>query len=453
MSEPAKTQHERFHFEDAESFKQKIAALRLDIPFSGSIRPLFSPLRIAGLTVPNRLAIHPMEGADAEPDGAPGTLTFRRYKRFGAGGSGLIWFEAAAVTREGLSNPRQLRLTPENTSIFKRLVDETRSAAQARMGKDHHPMLILQLTHSGRYAKPEGKPQPIMAQRNPVLDAGAPAVSDDCVVSDEALDALQEAFVEAAERAAQAGFDGVDIKACHGYLAAELLSARQRENSRYGGGFENRTRFVREIIEKIRQRLPDLVVTSRISAFDGLPFPHGFGTDANLPGAADLSEPIALARLLLEAGCPLLNISVGIPYAHPHIGRPFNKPCINSPLPDEHPLTGVARMLKITGEMQRALPSLPMVGTGYSWLNRFFPNVGAGIMEQGRAAFIGLGRMAFAHPDFASILSRHGSLDPKNLCIGCSCCSELLRRGENAGCVVRDKETYAPLYKRCTSTR
>jgi 2,4-dienoyl-CoA reductase-like NADH-dependent reductase (Old Yellow Enzyme family) len=218
-----------------------------------------------------------MEGADADPSGNPSDLTLRRYKRFAEGGSGAIWFEATAVAAEARSHPHQLWIQPETKKGFQRLVKETRLAAHRKFGHDHDLLFILQLTHSGRFARPDGGPAPIVAQLNPFLDSNTGHSAEPRLILDSELDALQGRFTAAAGLAAEAGFDGVDIKACHGYLISELLAARARPDSRYGGGFENRIRFLVETSQKIRRESPDLIVTSRLSVFDAIPQPYGFG--------------------------------------------------------------------------------------------------------------------------------------------------------------------------------
>jgi 2,4-dienoyl-CoA reductase-like NADH-dependent reductase (Old Yellow Enzyme family) len=434
--------HERFRFKSQASFLAKIHELGLDIPFSQDIDILFEKIRIAGKTLPNRLAAHPMEGADAEAGGAPGELTFRKYRRIAGGGSGLIWFEATAVTEDGKSKERQLWLSKSSLDGFKKLVEKTRTAARGSTGLNRDPLLILQLIHSGRFSRRSGIPAPVLVQRSPILDPMQKIPDDSRLVRDEDLDGIQEAFISAARLAAEAGFDGVDIKACHGYLVSELLAARTRPDSKYGGPFENRSRFLLETARKIRAALPEMIVTSRLSAYDAVPFPHGFGVDKNDCQKEDLDEPKALIQKLAERGISLINISIGIPSHKPHFGRPFDKPVPGTSIPDEHPLIGIDRLLRITGRLQQAFPSLPVVGTGYSWLRQFFPNVAAAVIKAGKVSIIGVGRESLAYPDFAGELAENGGLDPKKVCITCSGCSRLLRQGGPVGCIVRDKSVY-----------
>ncbi len=449
------SRHRRFRFENRQALLDRIAGLGLDIPLSDDLSPLFEPIVIAGKKVPNRIVVQPMEGCDAIAGGAPGELTFRRYERFARGGSGMIWFEAAAVVPEGRSNPRQLLLTENTVDSFARLVDATRRAARSCPGGGREPLLLLQLTHAGRFCRPDGVPRPLIARHDPILDALQRIPEDLPPISDGELDRLQDAYIEAAHLAASAGFDGVDFKACHGYLLSELLASHRREGSDYGGSFEGRTRFLLDVVRHLDGAVPGLIVTSRINAFDGIPWPNGFGAAAK-PGNGkeqrggfepDLTEATRLAGELDRLGCPLLNVSIGIPGHNPHFGRPFNNPLAGASLPDEHPLVGVERLLGTTARLQQALPDLPIVGTGYSWLREYFPFAGAAAIRSGRAAFVGIGRGAFAYPDCVIDLEQKKSLDRSRVCVGCSACSQIMRDGGSTGCVVHDADIYGPIFR------
>ncbi len=437
-------QHEPFHFDSLEQLLSKARELGLDLPFSENVDLLLQPLTLAGRKLANRLAIHPMEGFDADHNGRPGELAFRRYQRYAEGGSSLIWFEATAVVPEARSNPHQFYLHPGSLDTFKRLVESTRR--QAYRGQEL--VLILQLTHSGRYSKPEGKPRPIIAHHSPVLDPPLGLPSDYPLIGDDELDALQERFVEAARLAAEAGFDGVDIKACHRYLVSELHASFTRENSRYGGTFENRTRFLRETAAQIRREVPSLFVTTRLNVYDAIPYPYGFGVARDGAIRPDLTEPLELVQGLIDLGIPILNVSMGNPYFNPHVGRPYDKPIVGLNPPQEHPLEGVARLIHLVGEVQKAFPNLPVVGTGYSWLRHYFPFVAAGVVERGLATLIGQGRGAFAYPDSVRDLIEKGKLQPRKTCVACSACTQIMRDGGQTGCVIRDNAVYGPEYRR-----
>jgi len=272
---------------------------------------LTEPVQVGELVIPNSLAVHPMEGCDGDSQGRPGKLTLRRYERFAAGGAGLIWAEATAVVPEGRANPRQLWLHDKNKESFAAMVKMMRQAATKSMGPGHQPVIVLQLTHSGRYSKPESTAHPIIAQRDPYRDPMAPQPKPDTnrksripddwpLVTDDYLDKLQNAYVEAARIAFEVGFDAVDIKSCHGYLINELFGCRDRKG-KYGGSFENRTRFPLEVIDKIHQELgEDAVVAMRLGIYDAIPYPYGWAVDENDYTKPDLTEPKKLIGLLRQ---------------------------------------------------------------------------------------------------------------------------------------------------------
>lgn len=439
------SRHEPFDFRSPDELLNKASELGVELPFQTDLSPLFEDITIGLKKLTNRIAVQPMEGYDASPDGAPSDLTFRRYKRFAGGGSALLWFEATTVVPEGRSNPHQLWLRRKNVDEFTRLVEQTRNEATRSFGPGHNIYCVLQLTHSGRYSKPRGMPQPQVALVNPYLDDKEGTLQ---IFSDKELDQLQEKFVDAALLAYQAGFDAVDIKACHGYVINELLAAFDRQNSKYGGLFNNRARFLTNVVKKIRQEVSQIGIAVRMNAYDGIPFPYGFGSSRDESRGIDLTEPKQVVSQLIVEGCSLFNFTAGIPYLYPHLGRPFDRPLPGAPVPPEHPLEGISRLISLTSKIQKECPGSPVVGTGYTWLRQFFPNVGAAVLRNGEATFIGMGRGALAYPEAPKDLMSRGSLDPKKVCICCSRCTELMRKGGSAGCAIRDKEIYGKQYKK-----
>ncbi len=437
--------HKVFDYENSDELLRDSEDLGYRLPFSEDISSLFKKIPISGTQIPNRLAVHPMEGFDAYHNGAPSKWTERRYLRYAEGGSGLIWFEATAVTDDSRSNPRQLFISNENIDSFKTLVAKARSAAAEKFGTSHRIYCVLQLTHSGRYSRPVKGYKPKVVNFNPFLDKD-PQYLD--IVSDKELDSLQDDFFEAARLAFHAGFNAVDIKSCHGYLLNELLGAYSRQNSRYGGGFENRTRFLTEVVHKIKSNIEGLDVSSRINVFDGIPFPYGFGFARESSLDIDLTETKVLIRRLLILGCALFNITAGHPYYKPHISRPFDREAPGTPEPEEGPLEGVIRLIRTVSNLQKEFPDVPFVGTGYSWLRQFFPFVGAAVIKEKKASFIGLGRSSFAYPDAPCDLMEKGTLDKRKVCITCSRCTELMRHLAKTGCVVRDLSVYGEEYKK-----
>lgn len=438
----------KFSYKELDQLVEESKALGLKLPFSQNTGILNRPVDIDGFQVPNSIAIHPMEGNDGERDGTPGELTVRRYKRFASSGAGLIWFEAVAAVREGRAIPGQLWIRRENISAFKSIVDMIRETAAGVPEGGSKPLCIMQLTHSGRFSKPEGKPAPMIAYHNPYLNQRLNLEPDYPVISDDYLERLEEKFEEGAVLAKEAGFDGVDVKCCHRYLNCELLSAYNREG-KYGGSFEGRTRFLLNVVDRIKSRLGSgFIVASRLNLYDGIPFPYGWGVDREDYRRYDLSEPLKLVGLLEARNVRLLNFTMGTPYYNPHVNRPYDT---GGYVPEEHQLEGVARLVNGIGEMKKAYPGMRIVGTGYSWLRQFAPNLAAGCIENGMADLVGFGREAFAYPEFARDILRKGALDEKKCCISCSKCADILRAGGNAGCVIRDAAIYAPEYTRCVS--
>lgn len=447
-----------FILEKIEDLRKLAASLSIEIPVQEDVSILGEPVKIGPFTAPNRLAVNPMEGADGDNAGNPGALTLRRYKRFTAGGCGIIWAEAIAVVVEGRANPRQLWLNDQSKATFAKLITQSRQSARDSMGKSHNPIIVAQLTHSGRYSKPQGTAKPIIPQRDPYRDAMIPqqppvkntksAIADNWpIVTDDYLEDLVEHYVKAAKLAFEAGFDAVDVKACHGYLINELLACHNREG-KYGGSFENRTRFLLAVIDAIKRELgEDKTVVTRLGIYDAIPYPFGWGVDKNDYTKADLTEPKKLFTLLAERNIPMINVTIGNPYFNPHFGRPFNEPIVGGYESPENPLQGVVRMIQLTAEMQKAFPDTALVGPGYSWLRHFLPNVGAAVLKNKMASIIGAGRMSLAYPDFAKDILTKGKLDPNKVCIACSGCTQIMRDGGMAGCVVRDNKVYGPIFR------
>lgn len=423
----------------------------------------------------NSLAINPMEGCDGEPDGNPGELTFRRYRRFGASGAKLIWFEACAVVREGRATPRQLWIYPGSAKGLEKMLEDCRRAHEQEFGSRDGVVALLQLTHSGRYSYAQTK----VAYAHPVLDPYPlanlatlpPRPEPPEVASDEYLGQLEEWYVDAAQLAREIGFDGVDIKMTHGYLLSELLSARSRPGP-YGGPLENRAKFGLNVFKKIRERVGrDFLLAVRLSVYDGLPYavsetdasgipragPHpydcGFGLNPRNPLEFDLAEPLKLIGWLKQAGLTILNVSMGIPYANPHIGRPFEKANEGSYETPEHPLLGVARHFAATAEIQTAFPDLAVVGSGYSWLQHFMMNAGAANLKLGQVKLVGVGRGTLAYPNLFRDAVTKGVLDPLRTCKTLSYCTYLMRSKNHplgqfpTGCPPFDKEGYGQIMK------
>ncbi len=428
--------HEKFNFHSAGELEEKAAALNVNIPLQEDVSILKTPVKIGAFCSPNSLVTHPMECRDGSENGTPLDLTFRRYRRMAEGGSGIIWFEATSVCDEGSSVSNQLMIKNENLSVYSKLVAETKKCASDKNGQKNEPLCVIELTHSGRYS---GK-KPVIAYHNAYLDEKAKLNSDYPVITDAELERLEDIFVSKAILAVEAGFDLIDVKCCHGYLIGELLSARTREG-KYGGSFENRIRFLLEVLDKITDAVCGKAeITVRTGAYDMIPYGWGMKQDGSFE--TDNEEPIHLLKELYKHGIKIVNLSAGNPYISPCIGRPFDKAMVGDPQAEEHPLVSTARIFDNTARIQQAVPEMKIVGIGYSWLRQYFGMAAAANISQGRVTMAGLGRGSLAYPDFANDLLYKGSLDPGKVCITCSLCSQLMRNGGPAGCMIHDTGIY-----------
>jgi len=424
-----------------EEFEKQREELGVSLPYADDLSILSTPVKIGSKTIPNRLVCQAMEGCDGTKDGSPDALTKRRYDRFAKGGAGLIWFEATAVMREGRANPRQLYITENNLDDFKRQVEAIKTTALQENGFE--PIVIMQATHSGRYSKPNGVSEPIIAYNNPIFEKENP-IAKERIATDEYIDKVRDHLIHGALLAQKAGFDGVDIKACHRYLNSELLSAYERDG-KYGGSLENRTRLLRESAQgAIENTHQDFIVTSRLNVYDGFPYPYGFGVKKDGTTDFDETEPVWLLQKLQTLGVKLINITMGNPYFNPHVNRPF---ALGGYTPEEHPLQGVERMLNGIARVKKQVPNMQIISSGISYLGVTAPNVTAGFIEQGDFDFAGFGRTIFAYPDFANDILKNGGMKKEKCCICCSKCTELMRAGGTPGCIIKDKDVYAPLYK------
>jgi 2,4-dienoyl-CoA reductase-like NADH-dependent reductase (Old Yellow Enzyme family) len=290
--------------------------------------------------------------------------------------------------------------------------------------------------------------------RHPYLDEKYNLPADHPVMSDDEIRQLIDQFVQAAVLVQNAGFDFVDLKHCHGYLGHEFLSAIDRECD-YGGSFENRTRFVRDIVAGVRSEAPGLDIGVRLSAFDWIPFrmdeenvgvaevwengryPYAFGGGGD-GTIIDLTEPKAFLDLLLSLDINLVCITGGSPYYTPHIQRPALFPPSDGYLPPEDPLAGVARQIAVTAELKRYRPELTYVGSGYSYLQDWLPNVAQSAVHTGQTDFVGLGRMILSYPEIVTDVLAGRPLQRKRICRTFSDCTTGPRNHLPSGCYPLD---------------
>ncbi len=453
-------------------FRAHLKSLNLDLGLddeilTGDASPLRQKVSWQGRTIGNRWAIHPMEGWDGTTTGGITEPMIRRWKRFGESGAKLIWGgEAMAVRPDGRANPNQLIINEENAAGLGQLRETLLQEHKAKFGSTDDLIIGFQLTHSGRFCRPHDKKkwESRIAYRHPILDAKFNVTSDEQILSDDELKALVQDYAKAAKIAADIGADFVDIKHCHGYLLHEFLSAHTRPGP-YGGSFENRTRLFREIVAAIRAVAPNLGLGVRLSAFDLVPFKpnpelsqpakpgpgmpeefahllpyeYAFGVNPQNPLEYDLTEPKLFLQLLVDLGITLVNLSAGSPYYNPHIQRPAAYPPSDGYQPHEDPLISVVRQIKVVEELKASFPNLILVGTGYSYLQEYLPNVAQYYLRNNHVDFVGLGRMVLSYPHILADATSTGKLlEPKLICRTFSDCTTAPRNGLRSGCYPLD---------------
>jgi 2,4-dienoyl-CoA reductase-like NADH-dependent reductase (Old Yellow Enzyme family) len=263
---------------------------------------LFSPLTIRGLTLPNRIAVSPM-CEYSSIDGFANDWHLVHLGSRAVGGAGLVFTEATAVVPDG-------RISPQDLGIWKN-EHIPMLARIASFIREQGAVAGMQLAHAGRKAStaaPWNGGKPIGVENggwSPLVAPSAIPFAEGYqapVALDEAgIRSLVASFADAARRALDAGVQVIEIHAAHGYLINEFLSPlSNRRTDAYGGSFENRTRFLRQIVEAVRAVWPDnLPLFVRISATEW--------TD----GGWDIEQSVELARAVAPLGVDLIDCSSG----------------------------------------------------------------------------------------------------------------------------------------------
>lgn len=405
-------------------------------PYTKDTTILGAPVEIPdwGITLKNSISTHPMEGGDCEEDGTPTEYTMYRGELLAKSGAGLIWTEAMAVQEDGKGNSHTQWITKDNVDGYKRLVEHMRSV-------DDETVIISQLTHSGRFSKPHNKQEPITAVFNPHY-MSVPTTEDTPIVSDDYLDRAMENFVEAARLCKEAGYDGVDVKACHGYLTTDLLCAYNRPG-KYGGSLENRMRFLLETFDRIHDVCgPDFKTACRLCFSESIVYPYGYGTKKDGTLEYDYTEAIQIIKALYEHGVRLVDLSVGMVNMNPAYtnGMYTEKPI-------ESPIKYFSHFYDGTKAIHEACPEMIIIGSDYSAVKGDVGYVAAGAFAEDAVSMVGFGRNSIAYPGFAHALL-NGEYDPTKCCTACGQCFTLLHWFVPCGCGIRDPK-YIPLLKEC----
>ncbi len=453
-------------FKNLDDFKTYVESLCIDLPIDSELignidSPLASNFKLpGGRVIGNRFCIHPMEGWDGTTDGNPTELTYRRWKKFGISGAKLIWGgEATAVRPDGRANPNQLMIVDDTKRELEKLRLALVESHQQHIGNTDDLLVGLQLTHSGRFCRPnaKGKLEPKILYHHPMLDEMFNISPNHPVLTDMEIDDLVRDFIYATKCAEDIGFEFVDIKHCHGYLGHEFLSAVERPGN-YGGSFNNRTRFLRNIVNGIKQECPGIRIGVRLSAFDFPPFrkdennvgrmhsyidpggkyPFAFGGDSDNPEQIDLHETIQFIKLIKSLGVELINFTAGSPYYNPHITRPAFYPPCDGYQPPEDPLIGVARQIQVAAELKKHASGLLCVGSAYSYLQEFLPFVAQAVIRRNMVDFVGIGRMVLSYPEMPTDILAGKQLVRKKICRTFSDCTTAPRKGLVSGCYPLD---------------
>jgi 2,4-dienoyl-CoA reductase-like NADH-dependent reductase (Old Yellow Enzyme family) len=387
---------------------------------------LGSPVKIGDRVAPNRIVNQPMECNDADEVGNPTERTFARYRGLAEGGAGVIIVEALTISKESRARKNQLGIYEQTAGTLERLLKEMREI-------NRESIVLFQITHSGQQSGAGFSRlvsvYPLPGQQSHVL-------------SEEEIEKIGDDFAAAALIARQVGADGIDFKHCHGYLCAEMIRPANTRTDRFGGSFENRTRFFTETLLKIKKASGggSFLLGARFSVYEGIP--GGFGTPGPGEVIEDLSEPLAFVRLMEQSGVDYINVSGGIPAITPEIVRPTRS------YPE-----GVYRHFGWARAMKSRV-RVPIIASGYSYLRdgknelketdpakKSFLYWAERNLKQGVCDLVGVGRQSLADPLFAKKILA-GKTSEIDYCIACGGCSTLLRNQAPTGCVI-----YSDFYK------
>lgn len=371
------------------------------VPPATSLPLLFTPGRIGGVELRNRIVMPPMTTRAADSDGFVTDDTIAYYRARASGGVGLITVEMASPERVGKHRVRELglyddRFLPGLSRLVSALHDEGAKVS-------------IQLGHGGGHTRPDvnGGETPIAPSAIPhVVQEGTTEIIIPEAMSVARIARTVEAFAQAAERAQAAGFDMVEIHGAHGYLISQFLCvAENRRTDDYGGSLENRARFAIEIVRRIKQRLPGLPLIFRLCGDDF--FPGGIV----FPEARQVGEWIA------AAGADALHVTGG------HYRSLPTAAVMIPPM-----AMGDAPFLHFASALRRrvAVPVIAAARLGD-------PATAIRALAEGHADFVALGRPLLADSDWV----RHAETGQAvRTCLACNSCVDHMRAGNRLHCLI-----------------
>jgi 2,4-dienoyl-CoA reductase-like NADH-dependent reductase (Old Yellow Enzyme family) len=367
----------------------------------------------------NRLVAQAMEGNDGEDGGKPSVRTIERYKKLAEGNWGIVVVEAISVSETSLARINGMILNRKNLDAFKKLVDKTKKSNSG-------VCLLFQLTHSGEQSG-------TFSDRTTL----GPAREGYRLLSTDELERIRDAFISASFLAEEAGADGIDFKMCHGYLGSEILRPGNMRNDKWGGSFENRTRFLAETVSALKAKIKnsEFILGSRISLYEGIR--GGCGTRGPDEIVEDLTQMLDVIRLMAKLGMDYVNVSAGIPAVTGAITRPTE--------PSKYLALSHLRYTKTIKEMiKRESLNLKVIGSAYSAYKSESPTVCSEMIQKNYVDICGFGRQSFADPLTPAKLQSNTKI---NWCLLCSGCTKLMVNQRHDGCIVYN-EYYRQEYKR-----
>jgi anthraniloyl-CoA monooxygenase len=291
----------------------------MDVPLDKAPPPMFTPFRLRGLTLANRVVVSPMCQYSAE-DGTPNDWHLVHLGGMAVGGAGLVFTEMTDVSREGRITPGCAGMyKDEHVAAWRRIVEFVHTRSAAKIG--------MQLAHAGQKGATklawEGSDEPLTEGAWPIISASAipwlPHSQVPKAMDRADMDKVRDDFVAAARRAEAAGFDLLELHMAHGYLLSSFITPlSNKRTDEYGGSLENRMRFPLEVFDAVRAVWhEDKPISVRISATDWV---EGEGIDGD--------EAVEIAKMLKAHGADIIDVSAGQTSlrAKPVYGRMFQTP-------------------------------------------------------------------------------------------------------------------------------
>jgi 2,4-dienoyl-CoA reductase-like NADH-dependent reductase (Old Yellow Enzyme family) len=373
-----------------------------------------------------------MECSDADNEGNPTETTLKRYEDIFRGQGGVVDLEAITVTSDNRARLNQLEITLRNEKPLANFVKKLKEA-------NPNTILLFQLTHSGELSSNDYSRRVTV---KPLYGIGGE------ILCEEEVEDIMQHFVDAAKMAHDIGVDGIDMKLCHGYLGSQILRPYNDRKWKYGGSWENRSRFAYEMYERINKAVNDknFLIGSKLSAWEG--FPGGCGSAGPDSPLMDLTESLDLVKGLEERGAQyfipsagttaitesLTNASKGhsyFAYLHIYFANEYKK--VVKP---ETVIMGSGFSVFRNGKNNGMQAIDPKDGNMFA--------LGAKCIEDGMMDMIGLGRQSFADPHIVRKLMEDKENEIK-YCTICDHCLELLFEEQPIGCCTYDKK-YAKVY-------